>query len=185
MTGIKGVVLIADRVVNVDGRLTIEAVGIRVLPLTDEGSTVGTAVLAYADVPAEYIGRTVEAAVVLTDTRTGEPVTLDTDNGPFVVRIGQQVLVEAATVPGVDLPEDFGARVQLVVEMTQGLPLEAGVTYAWDLEIDGLHEDDWTARFHVARLGDGAVPAIVGGKPRLLTEVDGRALIEYVVPPGS
>lgn len=61
------------------------------------------------------------------------------------VRIQQLARIERRSVPGIWLPQDIYTRQQLTVAFETGLPLSAGATYVWRLEIDGQHRKDWYA----------------------------------------
>jgi hypothetical protein len=54
---------------------------------------------------------------------------------------------EVGRPPG--LPAGTEVDQNFAVPIPPGLPLLAGATYEWRLEVDGTHEDDWSARFFV------------------------------------
>ena len=64
---------------------------------------------------------------------------------------------QAPSAPGMHLPSNLPGRVQIVLGFLQGLPLEAGRTYRFGVELDGRSRDEWSASFHVPGVPPGPV----------------------------
>lgn len=81
---------------------------------------------------------------------------LDADGQP--VNIGQDaqgqpvpMLVEGEFEVGrpAGIPAGMALDQSLAINIGAGLPLQAGQMFEWRLEINGHHEDEWSARFFV------------------------------------
>ena len=135
-----------------DGRGTISAVGLgrRVVDLQADGNVPALAVVVLVDLPVAHAGSEFEIAVEL--RRSGALVEVPNINGaPGPVRIAAQLVAEPVFEAGADVPASVGARAQFVLNFPTGIPLAAGATYYWYLDIDGRHDRTWTVPFHVRR----------------------------------
>ena len=140
-----------DAVADETGGIQAVGVGRRVVRLGEDGQTPPLTLAALIDIPARYAGQDFVVAVELRSPETGEVVELPDINGaPGPFRIEQVVRAETGNFEGRDLPADLGARVQFLLGVPAGVPLEAGRTYRWFLEIDGRHDGAWTLPMYVA-----------------------------------
>lgn len=170
------VVLIAD-FIGVDGSSKVNAIGLgsnvvgaQPVPIPGtsmgaSGQTVMTApqhLIVMVEVPAKYIRQQFALSVELRDENSGEAAKVAGPDGSVQpLRLQQAVTVEQPNVPGVYLPPDMFARVQIALAFPNGLPLTAGHYYNWRVEIDGQHRKGWRARFLVP----GSPPPPVFGGP--------------------
>lgn len=164
-------VLLADYI-GVDAAGKINAIGacFALSGVQQTGLTAPQYVAAVVDVPGKYAGQELTLGLELRDEETGSAVTLPGPSGQLeAVRIQQVAVVHRPSVPGLHIPESVFCRLQSTVAFPNGLPLPSGRSYAWRLEIDGQHRDEWTARFHVP----GPPPPPVFGGPAGPSDVPG------------
>jgi hypothetical protein len=98
------------------------------------------------DVPAKYVQT--EFTLVLTlKNAAGEPVQVPTriPGETQAVRLSHIASAKRSN----DLPADLGGRIQFVMNLATGLPLEPAQAYTWELQIDGHTNPNWRATFYV------------------------------------
>lgn len=102
----------------------------------------------------------VDASVEVALYKGGELVLLPGDPGPAPLRLGQPMSFEhaAAQFQGRDTKKHVGNRQILIVDLSNGIPLEPG-NYEWVLRIDGDTDNQLTEPFTVLR-GTPAAPVI-------------------------
>jgi hypothetical protein len=131
-------------------KLNLLGGGWQVTALTQAGLTPPQALVAAIEVPERYAGTEFPISVSLLD-ETGGQVKVPTPSGnPEALRIAQLVKAERPNVPGVLLHGKVWSRVQVILNFPGGLPLSAGQSYTWSLEIDGHHNPQWRTAFYVA-----------------------------------
>jgi hypothetical protein len=152
-------VLLADYVaVDAAGKLTAVGAGFALSPLQQDGQTPPMHVAVLVDVPSSHLGQDFALSLSLRDADDDSPVMVPGPSGsPEPLQIAQVMRAQAPTAPGLHLPSDLPGRVQIVLGFVQGLPLEAGRTYRFAVELDGQSRDEWSASFHVPGLPPGPV----------------------------
>lgn len=156
-------IFIADHVATDSvGKLTALGLGFQITMLQQSGLTASQFVAVIIDVPSKFAGQEFSMSIELRDDDADAAVKLQGPTGqPEALRIQQLAKVQAPNVQGLYLPASVPARVNAVLAFPNGLPLAAGKSYTWRLEIDGNHRKGWSAQFHVA----GPPPAPVFGGP--------------------
>lgn len=106
-------------------------------------------VVALLDVPAAHIGEQFAVALTLENSR-GEAVTIPgpvpgTQQAP---RIQQLVVAGNPSAVGVPMHRMPG-RVNVVINIQPGLPVDLADAYDWVLEVEGHRDPQWRARFWV------------------------------------
>jgi hypothetical protein len=140
------------------GKLNLLGGGWKVTGLTPSGLSGPQALVAAIEVPPNYAGTEFAVSLTLLD-EAGEPVKVPTPTGGMdPLRIAQLVKAEIPNVPGVLLHGKVWSRVQVILNFSNGLPLQAGHAYTWKLEIEGVENSQWAASFYV-----GAPPETVVG----------------------
>jgi Family of unknown function (DUF6941) len=139
-------------------KLNLLGGGWQVTRLTQTGLTGPQALVALIEVPPQYAGTEFAMSLTLQD-EADEQVKVPTPTGSVeALRIAQIVKAEVPNVPGALLHGKVWSRVQVILNFANGLPLRAGESYTWKLEIEGTHNEQWRASFMVA-----AVPQPVMG----------------------
>jgi hypothetical protein len=159
----RATILIADYI-GVDAASKINAIGagFSITGVQTTGLTGAMHVGVLVDVPSPYLGQEFALSLELRDVDAGSVVQVPGASGqPEALRIQNIVKAERPVIPGVYLPPNMYGRVQMVMAFTNGLPLPAGRSYDWWLQIDGQHRKGWVSRFHVA----GPAPGPVIGGP--------------------
>lgn len=137
--------------VNIDtvGKFNVIGGGIRIVGFNpDAGSTSPIAVLVQLASPLPTLGDGPAVEVVLT-TATGSIVKVGSGAQAQAVRVAQTVELESVTPPGLSIPRGaLPASAQLVLNFPTGLPLRAGNSYQWRLQVD--HEVKASYSFFVA-----------------------------------
>jgi hypothetical protein len=123
--------------------------------ITPTGMTPPQTVVVMIDVPARFYGQSFAFSLALND-EVGAPVELPGQSG--ALRVAQVVPVERPAVPGAILPDDLPAKLQIAMSFPTGLPLQAGRTYSWQLQIDGNTRPEWSTVFYV--LGPRPAPVV-------------------------
>jgi hypothetical protein len=164
-------VLLADYVaVDAAGKLTAVGAGFSLSPLQQDGHTPPMHVAVVVDVPSTHLGQDFSLSLSLRDADSGAPVLVPGPSGsPEPLQIGQVMRAQAPAAPGMHLPSTLPGRVQIVLGFLQGLPLEAGRTYRFAVELDGGSRPEWSASFHVP----AAPPGPVFGGPISPTSIPG------------
>jgi hypothetical protein len=164
-------VLLADYIsVDAAGKLTAVGAAFLLTPLQQDGTTPPLHLAVLVDVPSSHLGQDFAMSLSLRDADSGEPVLVPGPSGaPEPLQIAQVMRAQAPTVPGLHLPTTLPGRVQMVLGFLQGLPLEAGRTYRFGVELDGHSRDEWSAVFHVP----GSPPPPVFGGPLSPTSIPG------------
>ena len=152
-------VLLADYVtVDASGKLTAVGAAFTIAPLQENGSTTPMHVAVLVDVPGELAGHEFSLGMSLVDDDSGQPVVVPGPSGQLEpLRIAQLMRAQTPTVPGMAVPSSVPCRVQMVLGFPQGLPLEAGRTYRWAVELDGSPRPEWSTVFHVPAPAPGPV----------------------------
>jgi hypothetical protein len=156
-------VLIADYVaVDAAGKLTTVGAGFTLSGVQPDGTTAPQHVAVLVDVPGPQVGEDFALGVALRDDESGEVVLMPRPDGQAQpLQVAQVVRAQPYSAPGLHVPSGVPGRVQLVLGFPTGLPLEAGRTYRWVVELDGATKPEWSAWFHVP----GAAPGPVFGGP--------------------
>lgn len=113
------------------------------------------------DVPPDMLNREFPVSLDLR-TAAGEVVQVPSVSGSLdALRIQQ--LVKAGPLQGGPfyLPDGLPGRVQTIIAFQNGIPLAAGQSYYWRLEVDHTHLKAWEVHFHIA----GPPPGPVVGGP--------------------
>lgn len=138
-------------------------------------SPVGIAVI--IEVPRKHTGSQFAWALELRDLTTDSAVKVPTaPSGALdALRIQQLSRVDPVMVPGIVLPDDANCRVQFVAAFQNGIPLEPGHAYEWQMSIDGHRRKSWAYRFVVlgpppspilgGPIGPSSIPNIVQPQP--------------------
>jgi hypothetical protein len=165
--------LVADYVgVDAGGKLNVLGLGFTISGLQPTGATAPQAVAALVDLPSRYVGQDFALSIDLRDDTTGEIVQVQRlDGGQDALRVQQNVTVQPIAVPGLQIPREMNARVQVNLGFPGGLPLVAGHFYSWRAEIDGNTKDVWRATFWVV----GPPPGPVFGGPAGPAAIPGLA----------
>jgi hypothetical protein len=152
-------VLLADYVaVDASGKLTAVGAAFTIAPLQENGSTTPMHVAVLVDVPGDAAGQEFSLGMSLVDDESGQPVVVPGPSGQLEpLRIAQLMRAQTPTVPGMAVPARVPCRVQMVLGFPQGLPLDAGRTYRWAVEIDGSARPEWSTVFHVPAPAPGPV----------------------------
>jgi hypothetical protein len=153
------IVLLADYVtVDAAGKLTAVGAAFTFTGLQPDGHTPPVHVAVLVDVPAAHVGQDFALGIGLVDDVTGRPVLVPGQSGELeALRVAQVVQAQPPQVPGMVVPSSAPGRVQLVLGFPQGLPLESGRSYRWDVELDGQSRPQWSAWFHVPAPAPGPV----------------------------
>ena len=171
------VVLLADYVgIDAAGKINALGAGFGIAPLQPTGLTAPMHVIVIVDVPAKHSGQQYVLSLELRDETTGQAVTIPAAPSGALepLRIQQVVTVLTPQIAGLHLPAgSIPSRTQLPVAFQDGLPLQAGHTYLWKVQIDQQGRPSWVARFHVP----GTPPNPVFGGPA------GPASIPNIQPP--
>ncbi len=103
-------------------------------------------VVVIIDVPAEY-GQTDFSLVLTLRDGAGKPVQVPAQapGESQAMRISQ--IANARRGP--EQPTGILGRVQLVMSLATGIPLQPGEAYYWELEINGHTDRNWRASFYV------------------------------------
>ncbi|MDP9181293.1 MAG: hypothetical protein M3P04_00775 [Actinomycetota bacterium] len=152
-------VLLADYIaVDAAGKLTAVGAAFTLSGLQPDGHTPPVHVAVLVDVPGDLVGQDFALGVGLVDDATGRAVLLPgADGGGEPLRVAQVVQAQTPSVPGMLVPSTAPGRVQLILGFPQGLPLEAGHSYRWAVELDGQTRPQWSAWFHVPSPAPGPV----------------------------
>jgi hypothetical protein len=154
-------VLVADYA-GVDGGGKINAIGLGVqltqlLPLTN--TTGAMFVVAFIDIPRKFSGQKAVIGLELRNLTDGNSIVkVQGPTGQLEgLQVVQEIEVSQPQSPGLHLPDDAYARVQLSMGFPTGLPLEPLKTYAWKLNIDGQSRQSWRAIFSLVGQPPGPV----------------------------
>ncbi len=140
-------IVLADyAAVDASNKVNLLGAGWTITQIIQTGATAPHAVVVFIDVPAKFYGQMVPVSLMLLDD-AGRPVE-PPGNPP--IRIAQLAKVERPQLPGIYLPDDLPARIQVVMAFPMGIPLERGRKYKWQLEIDSATKPDWETWFCVA-----------------------------------
>lgn len=145
------------------GKATIVGSGISVLALAQgKQSTTRFSVVVEIELPYELLPQDFPIEVALT-TSSGQLVA--PGGGQQPLRIAQMATIERPQrANGLDYPrEALRGRTRLVVDFAQGLPLPAGMAYAWRVTVDGDATRAWSYPFAVAASGTQGGPGPVIG----------------------
>jgi hypothetical protein len=113
------------------------------------------------DAPARYAGETTSLTLELRNDTDDEIVKAPSPSGQMeALRVTNQAKFERPNVPGVQLGADMPVRLQLTLGFPAGIPITAGKTYSWKLQVDGRSRKSWRAFFHVPAPPTGP---IIGG----------------------
>lgn len=156
------VVILADYIaVDASNKMNILGGGFNITQLRATGTTSPMYVAAIVDVPAKHIGVDFSLSLDLRSDDTGTVVQVPGQSGSEALRIQQLLKAERPNLPNVYLPTTMFGRCQALVGFAGGIPLDAGQTYRWHVQVDGQHRKTWIARFHVA----GPPPPPIFGGP--------------------
>lgn len=152
-------VLVADYIsVDAAGKLTAVGAAFTLSALQPDGHTPPVHAAVLVDVPGSQVGQDFALSVSLVDEDSGQAVLVPGPTGDREpMRVAQVVQAQSPSVPGMLVPSSVPGRVQLVLGFPQGLPLEAGHSYRWSVEIDGQTRPEWSAWFHVPAPAPGPV----------------------------
>lgn len=145
-------VMIADYA-GVDGSGKLNAIGAgfnltQIDPQT--GMSPPQFLVVVVDVPVRHVGSEYPVVVELRRDDTNEVVSVPGPTGPQALRIQQMARVDHPPLPqGVQRPPALSSRHQMVMSFATGIPLQAGASYRWRVEIEGQSRPQWNAVFHV------------------------------------
>lgn len=151
---------------NIDGvgKLNIIGGGISFIGSQGpQGPTSPFTVVASVLVPSKYVNQQYALTVELHDVTTGKVVTLPIGPAGQMQALRAQQVVNVAPVQvdqGMAVPDDVMVQQSVVMSFESGLPLPAGHSYEWKVQIDGQHRPGWWHRFHVLA---PAPPPVFGG----------------------
>lgn len=154
--------LIADYIgVDAGGKLNAIGAGITVTGLQPNGLSAPHHVAVLMDAPSKYYGTQFAFSLELRDQETNQLVQVPNPSGTMeALRIQQVLTVSAPFIQNVYLPPGMVARVQVSLAFPTGVPVQAGATYGWHVQIDGREGKGWYAQFHVP---GPPPPPVVGG----------------------
>jgi|GEM_PF-2068284 len=128
---------------------------------TKTGMTPPMSIGITVDVPPDRLGKEFPISLDLRSS-SGVVVQVPGVTGALdALRVQQLVKAERLQAPGIYLPETVYGRVQTIVAFANGIPLAAGNSYYWRLEVDHQHIKAWEVHFHIA----GPPPGPVIGGP--------------------
>lgn len=135
------------------GKLSILGAGWQVTALeTATGQTAAFTLIVTVDVHPKHYGQEYALEIALLNDQSGELVEAPGPGGvPGPVRISQITPAEATVVAGQFVPaRRLWSRSQSTINFAAGIPLVAGLTYRWQVRIDGDEDRVWETTFHVA-----------------------------------
>jgi hypothetical protein len=155
---VRATLLIADYASpDPQSKINIVGAGWQVTGIAASGLTPALAIIAVIELPARFAGEEVALSLALTD-EAGELVQMAGPAGePTAMRVQQLVKMERPSVPGVLLGDRVWTKASTVVYFANGLPLQQNHAYEWRLEIDGVANQQWVARFFVGGPPPGPV----------------------------
>lgn len=172
-------ILVADYV-GIDGgqKANVLGAGFMATMAGPGGMTAPQYVLVMVDLPAKHAGTEFALSLELRDDSSGGAVKLVGPHGQSEALRVQMVVKGERVQPTqvVYLPPDLQVRVQHVMGFPNGIPLEAGHSFTWRLEIDGQHRKGWTCSFHVL----GPAPSPVFGGPSSPTDLPPLSPPDYL-----
>ena len=131
-------------------KLNLIGGGWQVTGLMPSGLTGPQALVAMIEVPPNLAGTEFPLSITLLDEGGAQVMMPTPTGGQEALRIAQLAKAEIPNVPGVLLHGKVWSRVQVILNFSNGLPLQAGQSYTWSLEIDGTHDPQWAVSFFVA-----------------------------------
>jgi hypothetical protein len=143
MTAMQAVVLLADSA-QTDPSNKLHALGLGWSVTTTPTPPAAVAVLMKVPWHQTNTRHQLLLRLVDADGRPAPPPT-ESSPGPLVIEAEFEVGRPAG------LPEGMAIDQSFTVVLGPGLPLDAGEVYEWRLDIDGQHEEGWSARFFVRR----------------------------------
>lgn len=160
------------------GKLNVIGGNIRFLGQIAEGVSTPFCLVVQVDVPARHAGQEYALTVEIHDVTTGRPVSLPGPSGQLEpLRAQQVVTVEPLQLaPGLHRPTDAFVSTNMVMQFSNGLPLQAGHSFEAKVQIDGQTRN-WFYRFHTLR----QQPGVVFGGPMNPPDIEGIG--QYVVDP--
>jgi hypothetical protein len=141
------------------GKINAIGVGWQITAIAPTGGTPPQTIVVLIDVPQSFAGEQVALTLSLRDATNNIVEVPQPDGSRQSVRIAQLAVINKPAVPGVALPRDMPARVQVVVALPTGLALQPGELYTWQLDIDGTRKPEWATSFYVVA---PAPPAVLG-----------------------
>jgi hypothetical protein len=177
----RAVIFLADHAEDGgNGKVYALGAGIRLVGIAPNGQTPPMSVVVMIDVPSKYVGDDFPISIDLRRDDTNELVRVQMPpTGQLEpLRIQQMVRPDPPIVPGLSIPREVGARIQMVLNFANGLVLQPNSLYRWSLEIDGQSNKAWHATFYVI----GPPPPPVFGGPANPASADMPPLREYRVP---
>lgn len=143
------------------GKLNIIGGGITFLALQPPTgqATAPFGVIAMADIPAKLVGTQYAISLELYNETLGQVAQVPGPSGQLeAMRVQQVAAVQPLPpLPGAKPPSDAFVRHVMMLNFSNGLPLLAGCSYDWKLQIDGQHKPGWFSRFHVLAPAEGVV----------------------------
>jgi len=155
---VRATVLIADFASpDPQSKINIVGAGWQITGIAASGLTPALAVVGLIELPPRYVGDEVAVSLALTD-EAGELVKMAGPVGePTAMRVQQLLKMERPSVPGVLLGDRVWTKASTVLYFANGLPLQQNQAYEWSLEVDGVANQQWIARFFVAGSPPGPV----------------------------
>ena len=179
-------VLVADYIgVDAVTKLNIIGGSFGFTAVQANGLTPPQCVAAQIEVPAKYLGDSVNLALELVDLERKSAVMLPGPSGKLeALRVQQDAIVVApAPQPPVVLPRDFSPRLNVVLSFANGLPLPSGHFCEWRLKINGYHRKGWSAQFYVLPIAQAPVFGGPGGSSDIPNVQNPETLEDDLEPP--
>lgn len=158
------VTLVLSDYVGVDGggKVNILGAGISLMGQQPNGLSPGMCLAVFIDLPSKYHGQQFALSVELRDETNDRAVMVPMPpaGAPGALRIQQMVLVQRPTIPNLYLPETLPGRVQMQLAFLDGVPVQPGTLYSWQVQIDGQGKQSWRSWFYVPA---PPAPPVIGG----------------------
>lgn len=140
------------------GKLNVVGGGINLIGQQPSGATAPFTVLIMVGVPSRFAGQEYALTVDLMNETMGRPVSVPSEDGPpQALRAQQVVTVPPLQVPpGFKPPKDAYVYHNVAMGFPNGIPLPAGNTYDFRVQIDG-NVLNRVIRFHILAADTGPV----------------------------
>lgn len=157
-------ILLADyAAVDGGGKVNALGVGFQFAILQPTGATAPQSVTVLVDVPASFGGSDMAFELTLYDEADDVVQTPGPLGQGGAIRLAQNVTLQEVNASSLNLPqyrfprESLWCRHQVVANMQNGVPVQAGQAYEWRVAIDTVTRADWAARFYVPAPAGGIV----------------------------
>lgn len=170
-------VLVADHIaIDQSGKVTALGAFFTVSGFQSSGMSAPQFVLVVVTVPPRHVGEEFSLSLELRDLDADTAVMVNGPSGQLeALRVQQLVKIERPSIPGLSLPPNMPANINVSLGFPNGLPLQMGRLYGWRVEIDAQTRPGWLASFAVAA---PPPPPVFGG-------MAGPAGIPGLAPPSA